>query len=279
MVFDNINILSCIRFIKNNKNGDITSNSRTVKDYEIDLHISGNRDMILDGIYYKIDAPCCSVRKPGMKVTGIGSGFDCYCLTFSLESESPNESSYSRNNPGNIGKYVPNPIIDALPGVFPIRNTGYICEQFELLSHLYTTPNPNKQQIKLLSEKIILFLASESLLIEEQNTGFSNDRIKMICRYILKNYHSDLTVSGLAEKAGFSKEYFIRLFKKECNSTPHEYIVNLRLENAKYLLSSTNDNISDIALQCGYNSFSHFAQQFKNKFRLTPNEYRKSKYE
>ena len=57
-----------------------------------------------------------------------------------------------------------------------------------------------------------------------------------------------------------------------------DYIADLKLEEAKYMLSQTADGISNIASLLGYSNFSYFSKMFRKKTGMTPSEYRKAYY-
>ena len=54
------------------------------------------------------------------------------------------------------------------------------------------------------------------------------------------------------------------------------YVISLRINHAKLLLSETDQSVTDIALECGYTDFNYFSKQFKKLTHLSPSEFRKS---
>ena len=69
-------------------------------------------------------------------------------------------------------------------------------------------------------------------------------------------------------------EYFCRLFKQYTGKTPIEYLNNYRIEQAAKLLIETNDSITDIAFDCGFENTSYFIRKFKAQKSATPKQYR-----
>lgn len=63
--------------------------------------------------------------------------------------------------------------------------------------------------------------------------------------------------------------------KKLTGFSPSSYQINKRIERSKELLSSTKDNLTEIALACGFYSSQHFSSTFKNRTGMTPSTYRK----
>lgn len=72
-----------------------------------------------------------------------------------------------------------------------------------------------------------------------------------------------------------STYHFIRVFKKETDMTPHEYIINYRLRISKILLLESNMSVNDICYESGFSSASIFCAAFKKSVGLSPTAYRK----
>ena len=79
----------------------------------------------------------------------------------------------------------------------------------------------------------------------------------------------------MADEFGLSMRNFIRRFKEATEQTPIEYLQNLRLEKAKFLLESSQQAFDQITLQVGYEDGNSFRRLFKQRVGLTPSEYRK----
>lgn len=103
--------------------------------------------------------------------------------------------------------------------------------------------------------------------------------ISVIMDYINANYTRDIDINLLAEHAGLSYSYIRKVFKNETGKTIVDYINNLRIEEAKKLLSKTNENLAEIALKLGYNNDQSFTRFFKKYEGVTPGEFRRNSYE
>ena len=77
----------------------------------------------------------------------------------------------------------------------------------------------------------------------------------------------------------YSHSHFIKIFKKYVGKTIIEYITDLRISYAATLLTSTDLSVITIASKVGYDNQSFFAQKFKNKYNVSPMEYRNSVHE
>ncbi|TNM59810.1 helix-turn-helix transcriptional regulator [Streptomyces sp. NP160] len=82
---------------------------------------------------------------------------------------------------------------------------------------------------------------------------------------------------GLQECAalvGSSRAHFLRAFSAATGTTPHRYLVQMRLDRAARLLRTTDATVLDIAVACGYSGTSHFAEAFARQHGAPPSRYR-----
>lgn len=99
-----------------------------------------------------------------------------------------------------------------------------------------------------------------------------------IIKYIEQHYEKDISNTELSEIAGYHPYHLSRLVKNATGLTLHQYILNVRLEKAKDFLLNTELSVYEIADKCGFNSPYHLSNTFKIKNKLTPSEFRNSKY-
>lgn len=78
----------------------------------------------------------------------------------------------------------------------------------------------------------------------------------------------------LADELGLSRSYFARRFRVETGMSPHQYLSQLRIHRAQYLLGKTHKRLVDIALELGFCSQSHFTQSFRSHVGVTPKRFR-----
>lgn len=83
-----------------------------------------------------------------------------------------------------------------------------------------------------------------------------------------------LAVHALAEVAGSSVPVFVRAFKAHTGLTPYQYLLRERVARAKHLLVATRRTVSEIALDTGFATPSHFAAAFHRRVGVTPSAYR-----
>lgn len=92
--------------------------------------------------------------------------------------------------------------------------------------------------------------------------------------YIENNYSShDVSNSTLAMLCNVSEVYFRKLFLQRMNTTPRQFLLELRLSKAKELLAEGTLKVSAVAERCGFGNPYHFCRTFKNRAGMTPSEY------
>ncbi|MDC7295432.1 helix-turn-helix domain-containing protein [Butyrivibrio sp. DSM 10294] len=105
----------------------------------------------------------------------------------------------------------------------------------------------------------------------------SNDIIKTAKQFIEDNYSKDISLDDVSRKVNISPYYFSKIFKDESGLNFIEYLTNLRIDNAKKLLSDTDMSIKEICLSCGYTDPNYFSRSFKKNVGITPTEYKDGK--
>jgi AraC-like DNA-binding protein len=105
-------------------------------------------------------------------------------------------------------------------------------------------------------------------------TSESTEKIKTTLNYIHENYMNDIHISDIANTCNLSQYYFMKFFKKHLGITCTEYVNVYRLDIASKLLNTTDKSITEISFETGFNSVSYFNKFFKEKFKVTPKEFR-----
>ena len=95
--------------------------------------------------------------------------------------------------------------------------------------------------------------------------------------YICQHFASDISVDALAAACNISVSALERRFRKHLQKTPHQYINDMRLDNARQMLRETDKPIGIIALETGFADHSHFTRAFTRKFGLAPSRDRQQR--
>lgn len=111
-----------------------------------------------------------------------------------------------------------------------------------------------------------------------QHHEYSNDRIgKLIAKakfIIQESFEDNLDMEKLAKELPMGYSSFRKSFKRITGESPNQYHLNLRLERAKNLLTTTILNINEVAMQTGFESVFYFSKLFKKKNGVSPKYYR-----
>lgn len=92
--------------------------------------------------------------------------------------------------------------------------------------------------------------------------------------YICRNFAGNISVESLASACNISVSALERRFRKHLNKTPHQYINEVRLDNARQMLLETEKPVGTIALETGFADHSHFSRAFSRHFGITPRKAR-----
>ena len=111
------------------------------------------------------------------------------------------------------------------------------------------------------------------LKIPTYEGGLSGRQLLQVTDYINDCLTLTIKVQDLAKLIGISRFHFSRLFKQTTGMSPHQYVMQQRIELAKQLLKQ-DLSIADIALECGFNSHSHLGKYFRAMTGMTPKTYR-----
>ena len=113
----------------------------------------------------------------------------------------------------------------------------------------------------------------------EAETGTLQDletlqRLGRAREFIDHCYDHPLNLDQISEKACFSRYHFLRLFRQAFNKTPHQYLIERRIEKAKELLSSDELRVTDVCFEVGFQSLGSFSSLFHKWVGHAPITYR-----
>lgn len=116
------------------------------------------------------------------------------------------------------------------------------------------------------------FLASENYVRSKFET--SNNRVKSIHEFLMKNYREEVNLGEIAGIVHMAPASACRFFKSSTGLTIFEYLNKIKIDYACKLLLNTDLNIVDISYDCGFNNLSHFNKQFRKFMGQTPSRFR-----
>lgn len=149
--------------------------------------------------------------------------------------------------------------------VINVDDTDFIMREFEQMKKLFLFER-NRAKVMSIFYNIIHTFSVES--------DFGNNALFPAIKYIESNYSSpELTNTVLAKQCGISEVYFRKLFLSQFGTTPWQYIIDVRINKAKQLLTEGRLKINAISENCGFSNQYHFCRLFKEKTGLTPTQY------
>lgn len=133
-------------------------------------------------------------------------------------------------------------------------------------------------QLKMLISQLLIFIERiqpDMPRIHEAPSVYYHAKSRDLIQYVNENFKDKLNLEMLAERYDYHPGYISILFKKITGFTFVEYINNMRVKASQDLLQNTELPITDICVECGFNSLSHFGRVFKQITGIAPSEYRK----
>lgn len=153
---------------------------------------------------------------------------------------------------------------DTLPyrGDFNYSLLGELIEKIDNASHKKTV----YAELQYLFLKLILSLKKKTVKSEEA-LRFS--------KFIDENIDKISSLTDICNEFHYSKNYVIRIFNREFGITPIQYVNNVRIERATYLIETTSLPIEEISERCGYSDYAYFYRRFVQKNGICPVAWRR----
>lgn len=165
-------------------------------------------------------------------------------------------------------------VVDSLLKYLQVGNYAFFESEVSwmIMQNIYKLAcngTPNEILSKHVYELIVTFFS-------EMNKSTTSPLLVQAKAYIKKNYQSDISVSDIAGALGVSESLIFRLFHNEFMMTPVEYLRDVRIENAKRLLTQNPDmKVMEVATKCGFSDAAYFCKVFRNQTSMTPKAYKK----
>lgn len=110
-----------------------------------------------------------------------------------------------------------------------------------------------------------------------QEKSYERDYLRKACDYVSQNYSYQIKVLDIARYIGIDRTYLYKLFRKELELSPQEYLISFRIKTAKNMLKHTTLTVTEVSYSCGFHDSASFCKCFKRLTGYTPKNYRKSK--
>lgn len=233
--------------------GNLTqSKTRTCELYEIEFYLENAKTTTLNGTTYDIRKNHILIATPGQK----------------RHSKLPFKTMYLK---------------------FPAR--GSIAGILNQMPHYFYCSHPEKiydtinEMVKYQERKNQLlvysnFLALLNVLVTDSTATVDRNNknyavVSSAKQYIQKHYNEPIQLQDIAQSVFLSKTYFQSIFVSVCGKTPHQYLIEKRIENAKIYLRNTNLSMLEVAEKTGFTCQQHFNRMFKAATGTSPLAYKK----
>lgn len=156
---------------------------------------------------------------------------------------------------------------------FDFNENRKIYDLFQSIYRLWLA-KPTGYYSKCMSE-VYEILYEIQLKCEQYSPASKYNKIRPGIEYINKNLYNAVNYYTPADICGISYTYFKKLFIERFGVSPIKYVNNMRLERSKELISINKYSVAEIAKICGFESSYYFSKKFKEKYKLSPTEYKK----
>lgn len=185
-----------------------------------------------------------------------------------------------------LDSFVPNyrnnlsTILDAMntAQIIPAQKCSSLHFYFDQISDSLQAKD-NDYQLRVRTDFLSLIIRLSSELSKNSNDLHSQASTLAIVpalEYIKLNYMNTFSMDELSEMCGLSPTHFRRIFHLAMGQSPLEYLNNVRINKACYLLKVTDDSILNISVNVGFHSISSFNRYFIRIVGIPPREYRNS---
>lgn len=153
-----------------------------------------------------------------------------------------------------------------------------------LLKHIEAKSCENNWKLSF-ENKCVFYQLAEALILDNQFIFNHLQKIEAVKQSTKKDllrklyrgkmmmdecFLNNIILQNISKESGISEYYFFRLFKNLFGVSPHQYIIEKRLQHAKHILKKDTVTISELAYQCGYTDVFSFSKAFKKQFGFAP---------
>ena len=232
--------------------GSLTvSPKRTVTRFELEFYLEDGKISNMDDRKYEIKKDHIQIAKPGQ-------------IRY---SELPFRTAYVKfEADGDLAEKL-----RSIPEYFYNSHPQRIYTKIDEIILLSEGDNEYLFYSRLLSLLNSVFYEAEKSTVRN---GDYHETIVEAKRYIENNFNTQIKLKDVADSVHLSEIYFHSIFKEFVGKSPHQYLIDCRIEHAKKLLWNVNIPISLVAEKSGFGCQQYLTKVFKKETGMTPNEYR-----
>ena len=217
----------------------------------------GCQQVIIDGEEFSVNA-------------GEGCFYDSFCVhAYEIDSGASGyillgAREYFENFFSENGGKLP-------PKTFRFSDFSLLEKLKSLFDKPYSSPEYKHAFFKGAASVLLSVIAAENGLVCPKKSDTSS-LIVNVLTFAEQNYQKDLTINFLADKFGYSREYFSKTLKKYLKEPWNDYVNRLRVKRADALIKEGGLSVLDAALSCGFSSPNTFYRAYKKVFDKSPKE-------
>lgn len=238
--------------------------------YEMTFFLSGSRTYLLNNSNMVIMPQNAILIKPfAYHSTQGSSGVSRFVIMFSKEF---------------LRKYFTDKTISKLLTCFdksPLDFKGSAEQILSIIKNIYSISNQGDEFTIAYNLGYLLFSLSTLPSCTHHSTNYvlpktSNELMEKIFAFINNNISEIRSIEHIAKFAKISQSYLSAIFKQTTGLSIMQYVNSIRINLAAKQLVYTNDSISQISIDCGFDSPNYFCNAFKKSEGVTPSQFRKN---
>ena len=225
--------------------------------YEVYLNLSGDVSFFVNNNVYEVSKGTIVFSHPNeihYCICNKECRHQCYCLWFESDDEIIKNTFEEFNTVYNFSEQNQTRIIALFERLHDATENQQILSQFVSFLEIIELLADNKAPVSII--------------------GYIPDKVSEIIDYINQHYTDIMSVSQIAERFHISRSTLSRWFKQYINLSPIDFIQEKKLAHAKYLLQS-GKSVTEAGYSAGFCDSAYFILRFKNKFGITPHQYKK----
>ncbi len=257
------------------KNTKTTATFRSIphshKFYELYILADGKRNILIESVNYQLEAGDLLLIPQELAHGTEGGAYTRYLLVFTeedLDDAQRETVSFLLNQKISMTTEEKRRVLEILEIMLKLEN-----------NHTKVRRKINERNLQICFSYLFFILSELKNFPSSKysSTEFSSfsPLTRKIINYINDNYREPVNLEELSKEYFISKSHLCHKFKKETKMTVIDYLLQIRLLNAKKMLQYSNKSVGEISHACGFSSPNYFSLIFTKHTQLSPREYRK----
>jgi AraC family transcriptional regulator len=121
---------------------------------------------------------------------------------------------------------------------------------------------------------VAMFTAKDRVKKSGYVPAMAPHQMRRVNDYVKAHLDKKIILRDMARQAGLSPSHFSRLFRRSAGTTPHQYVLERRIDHAKSLMTDSRHSLLDIAIATGFRTHQHFSKVFQRITGHSPRQYR-----